>query len=194
MEQAQASDEAVWGLRSHTASPEAFAQFVRTHEAAVRGLLARALRDLSAADDLAQEVFLFAYQRMDEYRGEGTVRAWLLGVARNLALQHVRSSKRRRAREEGPLQVELARWRMERLADDPWDAADQEQTFTALRDCVDRLAPESRRVVEEHYYQRHTIEAIARRMGRAGGAVRMLLFRIRHALNDCLRSKVVPRG
>ena len=82
---------------------------------------------------------------------------------------------------------------MERLARDPWDDVDQEQTIAALHKCLDHLAPESRLVVEEHYFQRQTIEAISRRQGRSGGAVRMMLLRIRHALGDCIRTKLKPQ-
>ncbi|MEZ6143721.1 MAG: sigma-70 family RNA polymerase sigma factor [Zavarzinella sp.] len=191
--QSQMTDE-VGSLTTQADSAEAFAKFVCAHQAAVRWYLMRALRDAAIADDLAQEVFLHVYQRMNEYRGEGSVRAWLLGIARNLALQHVRSVARRRKREKGPLQVQLAEWRMERLSRDPWDDADQEEALAALRGCLNGLAIESQQVVNSHYFDRETIEVIAKRLGRTGGSVRMMLFRIRQSLRDCLRSKLAPRG
>jgi RNA polymerase sigma-70 factor len=192
-EQVLMSDE-VGNLSTQADSPEVFAEFVRAHQAAVRLYFMRALRDPQTADDLAQEVFLHVYQRMNEYRGEGSVRAWLLGIARNLAVQHVRSAERRRKREEGPLQVQLAEWRMERLSRDPWDDAEQEEALTTLRGCLEGLAIESQQVVKSHYFDRETIEVIAKRLGRTGGSVRMMLFRIRQSLGDCLRSKLSSRG
>jgi DNA-directed RNA polymerase specialized sigma24 family protein len=60
----------------------------------------------------------------------------------------------------------------------------------ALQECLQRLAPESRRVIEDHYFKDHTIAAIAQRQGRKGGTVRMMLLRIRQALGKCVRDKL----
>jgi RNA polymerase sigma-70 factor (ECF subfamily) len=190
MKTQEIGDEA--GLVHHAlaGSGAAFALLVRRHEASVRWFLARAVRDPATADDLAQEVFLCLHQHLAEYRGDGPLRAWLLGIARNLAAQHMRAIARRREREAGVLQVQLAEWRMERLARNPQKDEDCERAFAALHDCVRELAPESRRVVEAHYFRGQTIAAIARQQGRNGGAVRMMLLRIRQVLGECLRRKL----
>lgn len=186
--------EGVRNLQIPTGTTEEFSELVRTHAASVRWYLIRILRDQVIADDLAQEVFLHVYQRMDEYRGEGSVRAWLLGIARNLALQHIRSNIRRRAREESPLQVQLARWRMERMARDPWDQMDQEEAMAALNSCLEGFPDQSKNIVKKHYFEHQTIETIAQTLGRNGGAVRMMLFRIRQALADCIQNKMKTKG
>ena len=192
MELVEPSDDVGLVRRTQAGSAEAFELLVRQHEGAVRWFLTRALRDPSAADDLAQEVFLYVHQRLREFRGEGSLRAWLLGIARNLAAQHLRTTVRRRSREEGELSLQIARLRMERLARDPCDDNDRERTLAALDGCLQGLAPESRRVVQEHYFHRRTIEAIAREQDRNAGAVRVMLMRIRNALRDCIRKKLEP--
>jgi RNA polymerase sigma-70 factor (ECF subfamily) len=50
------------------------------------------------ADDLTQETLLTAHQGFAEFRQEGSVRAWLLGIARNKCLQHLEKHRRRGAR------------------------------------------------------------------------------------------------
>ena len=52
--------------------------------------LTRMLRDVGAADDVAQEVFLRVWNRADQWSGTGLFRAWLLRIATNLALNHLR--------------------------------------------------------------------------------------------------------
>ncbi|WNQ11292.1 RNA polymerase sigma factor [Paenibacillus aurantius] len=52
--------------------------------------------DRHAADDLSQEVFLRAYRSIGNFRGEATVKTWLLRITRNLALNHRRSAFIRR--------------------------------------------------------------------------------------------------
>ena len=131
-----------------------------------------------------------AYQNLATFRSAGSLRGWLIGIARNMAIQHVRTEVRRRRKERGPLSARLSQWRIEQLAQDPGDGEDQERTFEALQACIEQLAPESRRVVDEHYFQRRTMESIAQRQGRGAGAVRMMLLRIRQALGECIRNKL----
>jgi RNA polymerase sigma-70 factor, ECF subfamily len=49
------------------------------------------------ADDVTQETLISAHQTFGEYRGDGSVRAWLLGIARNKCLQHLEKTRRRSA-------------------------------------------------------------------------------------------------
>jgi RNA polymerase sigma-70 factor (ECF subfamily) len=190
MAEFEASEEVVLLRQAASGSREAFAELVRLHQAAVRWFLVRGLRDPAAADDLAQDVFLAAYQNLAKCRNEDGLRAWLLGIARNMARQHVRGESRRRARERGPLAAQMAQWRMERLEQNPDEELEYERKLAALRGCVQRLPPDSRRVVEEHYFQRQSAEAIAKQQGRTAGSVRMLLLRLRKALAECIRKKL----
>jgi RNA polymerase sigma-70 factor, ECF subfamily len=49
------------------------------------------------ADDVTQETLISAHQSFGEYRGDGSVRAWLLGIARNKCLQHLEKARRRKS-------------------------------------------------------------------------------------------------
>ncbi|MDI4649363.1 RNA polymerase sigma factor [Cohnella hashimotonis] len=51
-------------------------------------------RDL--ADDVSQDVFLAAYRKIDTFRGASSVRTWLLSIARNTAINRLRSAFLRR--------------------------------------------------------------------------------------------------
>ena len=184
------TEEAVLLRRAVSGSAEAFALLVRAHQATVRWYLVRCVRDPATADDLAQEVFLAAYQNLATCRSTTSLRGWLLGIARNLAIQHIRTEARRRLREQGPLAAQMAQWRIEQLEQDPEEGLGHERRLGALRTCIGHLAPESRRVVEEHYYHRQTVESIAQRQGRGAGTVRMMLLRIRKTLNECIRKKL----
>jgi len=62
----------------------AFAELVRRHQSAVRGLLRRLCAgDAAQADDLAQEAFLRAYRSLKTWRGEGRLSTWLYRIAWN---------------------------------------------------------------------------------------------------------------
>ena len=60
----------------------AFATLVRKHQSAVRAFLLRlTCGDRALADDVAQETFLRAYQRIGTYRSEGGFHSWLFAIA-----------------------------------------------------------------------------------------------------------------
>ncbi|HAN99644.1 MAG TPA: hypothetical protein DCQ98_20440 [Planctomycetaceae bacterium] len=168
-------------------SRAAFEGLVRAHHGAVRWQLLRTLRDAAAADDLAQEVFLHAFRHLDRFRGDESIRPWLIGIARNKAKEFVRAEVRRKGREQGPLAMLLARWRAERLEEGTDEAEEYERNLARLRDCIGALAPRSRQVIEEHYFRSRTLESLGQTWGCTGGALRMLLLRIRKTLGECLQ-------
>jgi RNA polymerase sigma-70 factor, ECF subfamily len=69
----------------------AFGALVRTHQAKLRGFLARLARgDHALADDLAQETFLEAYRKIAQFRGDGSFAGWLYRIAYRQFLMHLR--------------------------------------------------------------------------------------------------------
>ncbi|HET9810305.1 MAG TPA: RNA polymerase sigma factor [Sphingomicrobium sp.] len=75
----------------------AFARLVRTHEAAIRRFLTRLAGH--SADDLAQEAFLRAWRLAGTFKGSGSYKSWLMGIAWTQFLASRRSDKRRAERE-----------------------------------------------------------------------------------------------
>lgn len=69
--------------------------FERYNAPVYRGLL-QIVTDQTAADDLLQEVFLRLWTKAEQWQGRGTVLAYLLRIATNLALNYLRSTRRRR--------------------------------------------------------------------------------------------------
>jgi RNA polymerase sigma factor (sigma-70 family) len=62
-------------------STGAFALLVGLHQQQVRAFLRRACGNWAEADDLAQETFLTAWQKMAGFHGASTLRSWLCGIA-----------------------------------------------------------------------------------------------------------------
>ncbi|HET8900178.1 MAG TPA: RNA polymerase sigma factor [Rhodanobacteraceae bacterium] len=71
--------------------PRAFEQLLRRHQGMVRAQLRRLLHgDAAMADDLAQEVFLLAWRKLDQFRGEARFSTWLYRIAYSVFLQACR--------------------------------------------------------------------------------------------------------
>lgn len=72
----------------------AFGELVRRHQAVVRSMLARMTGNRALADDLAQETFVRAFEKIATFSGEGSFRGWLCRIAYREFLQ---SHRRRKA-------------------------------------------------------------------------------------------------
>ena len=90
-----------WALSQRVARGDraAFQLLVLRHEGRVRAFLARAAG--CDADDLAQEAFVRAWLRADDYRGQGHYAAWVMGIGWRLFLDQRRTARRRAAMAEG---------------------------------------------------------------------------------------------
>lgn len=71
-----------------------FGELVRRHSSAVRGLLRRMGAQHALADDIAQDAFMVAYDKISAYRNEGSFGAWVGRIAARLYLRQVRKEAR----------------------------------------------------------------------------------------------------
>jgi RNA polymerase sigma-70 factor (ECF subfamily) len=72
----------------------AFGELIRRHQSQVRNFLRKLSGDIFVADDLSQECFLHAWDKLQTYSGHGSFIGWLLKVAYTTFLQSKRKSKR----------------------------------------------------------------------------------------------------
>ncbi len=74
----------------------AFGELIRRHQSQVRNFLRKLTGDITAADDLAQDCFMHAWNKLQTFTGRGSFIGWLLKVAYTTFLQSKRKSKRYR--------------------------------------------------------------------------------------------------
>lgn len=72
----------------------AFGELIRRHQSQVRNFLRKLTRDPALSDDLAQDSFLHAWNKLHTFSGQGTFIGWLLKIAYTTFLQSKRKSKR----------------------------------------------------------------------------------------------------
>lgn len=77
-----------------TGERPAFGELVRRHGSAVRALLRRMGAQPSEADDVAQDAFLTAFERIAEFRGEGTFVAWVKRIAARAYLRRLQKERK----------------------------------------------------------------------------------------------------
>ncbi len=152
------------------------------HHAAIRGFARRLVGDASAAEDIVHEAFVALPRAIRRFRGEGSLRAFLIGVAANHSRRHVRSAMRRRraterlaAREElTPRVVDATRELINRqLAGKLWAA-------------LDELPIDQRIVFVLCEAEQRTSVEVAAIVGAPEGTVRTRLFHAKRKLREIL--------
>jgi RNA polymerase sigma-70 factor (ECF subfamily) len=78
-------------------SEESFRTLFESHRRAITLHCYRMLGSLHDAEEIGQDTLVRAWQRRDESRSTGTMRAWLYKIATNACLDHLRKARRRRA-------------------------------------------------------------------------------------------------
>lgn len=87
--------------RTRAGDRDAFAALVGRHQGAVSAVAYAVLGDLGRSEDVAQEAFLAAWRQLGELRDLAKFKAWICGIARNLALAVARRERQNRPLDEG---------------------------------------------------------------------------------------------
>lgn len=167
----------------------AIAALIREHHRPLRAFSASLMLSPHDADDVAQESFLRALERLDQLNDVTALSGFLRGIARNV----VRERRRKSAREENAF-TRLAGERFE--SGDSTEAAERHQrisdpeTLQALQSCLDRLSERARDMLTLRYTDELNSDQIGERVELNGAAVRSAMRRARTALLDCLRSRL----
>lgn len=132
----------------------------------------RMLNDREGAEELVQEVFLRAWRQAATYQPAlGRLSTWLLGIARNLAVDELRRRGARPQRADGDSDIQLATL----AAPESTDPAEQ-TSLAARRDeirrALDALPAAQRQVMDLAYYGGLTQSEIAARLGEPLGTVK----------------------
>ena len=104
-------------LLSQQGSRPAFGELVRRHGSPVRVLLRRMGADPATADDVAQDAFLIAFERIGEFRGEGGFCPWVRRIAARLYVKRWRKGSRLDQADEAELERAGGDWRPDEKID-----------------------------------------------------------------------------
>jgi RNA polymerase sigma-70 factor, ECF subfamily len=140
------------------------------------------LRNTADAEDVAQEALLRAYRRFDRLRDRNRFRAWLVRIAFRLALDRLRSGKRRELRDTLWSQPEH-----QPRAATAEDLAASNEFRAHLENALAELPKKLRLVLLLAAMEGHTIEGIASMLGIPAGTVKSRIFFARKQLAEKLR-------
>lgn len=166
--------------RLQRADPAAIGEAYDAHHGAVRAFARRLVGDPAAAEDLVHEVFVTLPRAIRRYRGDSTLRTFLVSIAVNHARHHLRGAMRRRAA-------------MDRLAGeppgsagDPEQSARQRELAAALTRALDALPLDQRVAFVLCEVEERTSREVAEIVGAPEATVRTRVFHARRKLRASL--------
>lgn len=166
--------------------PQALGELYDKYGRLAFALIYRIVRDVGTAEDLVQETFLRVWNRSQGFDAErGALGGWLLAVARNRAIDYLRSAggKMRNA-------VELEETEHPSLYLDLEKEVLNSDKARRLRQAMEKLNPNQRDAIELAYFEGLSQTEMAERMGQPLGTVktwvRTALKNLREALGTAI--------
>jgi RNA polymerase sigma-70 factor, ECF subfamily len=151
------------------------------HHARVYRFILRLVGSEAAAEDLTSEVFLGVWRQAHRFEARSAVTTWLLAIARYKALAELRrrpeaSSDEATADDSDP-------------ADDPEASFEIKHRGEILRNCLTRLSPRHREIIDLVYYHEKSVQEAADILGVPGNTVKTRMFHARKKLSALLAAQ-----
>lgn len=166
---------------------EAFGKVVDAYQHRVFGFVKRMVVNPEDAADVAQEVFVRAFQAFDRFDGRSSLRTWLFRIAHNLCIDRARKSDRSLQEssldltheDEGTMDIPDQRW-------DPELLVMNEELAQIVEKSIASMSEKLRSVLLLHDREDLAYEEIASALGVPVGTVKSRLFLARAHLQQAL--------
>ncbi len=162
---------------------EEFLRLLTEHDRTLAIYVTGLVQPLQDAQDILQEGKIVMWRHFGKFKSGTNFVAWGRKILLRQILAYRRKMKHRR---HGQLNEDILV-----LLDVEMDSAIREKRWVereqALRECLRKLKPEQRELIEQRYRDEASIEKISRQTDKSETAVYQLLYRIRKALQDCVQ-------
>ncbi|MFC3122503.1 RNA polymerase sigma factor [Agaribacter flavus] len=163
----------------------AYSALLTRHEVAVRAFLRVRLNDPYEAEDLAQETFILAYNKLEMFRESASFGAWLRGIATNLLRNHQR--KNSAITVGGNHELENL---VNQQIEGDFDAERESTMMTNLKVCVEQLDEKLKVLVTEHFTLGYSLSELCKKYDDRHSTMTMRMYRIRQKLKRCVERKM----
>jgi RNA polymerase sigma factor (sigma-70 family) len=156
---------------------DAFGQLVNRYQDVVCAVSYSSTGNWALSEDVAQDTFIAAWRQLGQLRETNRLRAWLCGIARNLA----RKARMRTSREDaGEDAIDAA----QAPGANPFDATAQAEVDRVVREALARIPDAYRETLVLYYCEGRSIREVASALGVGEDAAMQRLSRGRRYLAD----------
>lgn len=142
------------------------------------------VKDKDTAEDMFQETFIKAYRNLDSFRGDSSIKTWLLHIAVNVCKDYLKSAYNRHV-------VPLTEYEEETIiAQDSFETIENADRNTQIRQAVEQLPDGFREAVICVYFNEMSVAETAKLLNVAEGTVKSRLSRARDMLKKILEGRI----
>ncbi len=165
-----------------------FEDIYRVYSPVVRDFLSSRAVGVSRSDlpELVQEVFVRLWEHRERFRGDSSVKTYVLGIAKNVLRENVRGRHRRAA-----VSFDDVEYEVEGRRTDESRGLEAEETAAAIERAKSHLTPEQREAFELVHVLEIPVGEAAEMADCNPNQFRNRLYRARKALRELLRGTAV---
>lgn len=171
-------------IAARTGDLDAFSELVKRYQGNVRACLAVRLYSKHEAEDLAQEAFIVAFRKLNEFDAEKAFGPWIRSIAFNLLRNYWR--KHKAVPMGGAAELET-------LIDEEiglqYSEKNESDTLVNLKRCIQKLDEPMRNLLNLRYHDGLSVGALTKKMKVQHSTMTMRLHRMRDLLRLCIEKK-----
>jgi RNA polymerase sigma-70 factor (ECF subfamily) len=179
---------------------EAYRVLVERHSAYVYRVAYRMTGNSHDAEEVVQEAFLRAYQKLQQFAGNANFGTWVYRIAANYAIDRLRQRKNEDARREvssraaeGDTEIDPLE-KLKDTAPSPERLAGSAQLAKKMKQALDALTPAERTAIVMRHWDGCGIEEIAAVLKSNSSAAKNTVFRAVQKLRSALKPFAEGRG
>ena len=164
----------------------AFDILVERHQKSIHALVWRKIGDFHYAEEITQDTFLLAYQKLSTLRNPSQFLGWVSVIANRLCLKWLHKQKPERqlqSLEDTPVQ-EVAESDYAHYVSEQRETEATEQRFEIVKKLLEKLSARERTTMTLHYLGEMTMKEISRSLGVSVATVKVRLSRARKRLRE----------
>jgi RNA polymerase sigma-70 factor (ECF subfamily) len=179
---------------------EAYRVLVERHSAYVYRVAYRMTGNSHDAEEVVQEAFLRAYQKLQQFAGNANFGTWVYRIAANYAIDRLRQKKNEEARRDVPARAWEDETEIDPLsqvkdpAPSPERLAGNMQLAKRMKEALETLTPAERTAIVMRHWDGCGIDEIAQVLNSNNSATKNTVFRAVQKLRQALKPFAEGRG
>jgi RNA polymerase sigma-70 factor, ECF subfamily len=163
-----------------------FEILVKRYQPRIFATVRRYARRENEVEDIVQEVFIKAFQKLDSFRAEAPFEHWLMRLTVRTCYDALRAHQRRREWTFTDLTDDESNW-LERFAVNANEASEQaEAARTLVQRILEQLSPPARLIITLLEIEERSVKEISQITGWSVPLVKVRAFRARAEMRKCL--------
>jgi len=190
--QRRAEEDAVLVKRAIRGDEKAFRAIIKRYRNPVAQIVYKLVRDRSQLEDLTQEVFIKAFQHLNDFDYQHQFASWLFKITNNHCIDYIRKKRLRVYSIDDQVKTEDGEMGYE-IPDSTYEPdlnLLREQKSRLIRQAINSLPKKYREVIVFRHQEELSYEEIAKKTGLPVNTIKVQLFRAREMMYKFLRDRI----